>query len=315
MSAQTDFLKGMHGFRLARQHEDLVEKAPYEKDHNLRSKTLRNGIAIIGFSVLEHFIRTRIGEILLSFNRVKTPFEDLPKKMKEVATGGAIKGIANRMKYEDDVIDFTRSESLIVASSLKTTYQISKYSIGWDGSNLRNDDIKRIFKCFSISSGWNSIDKLSRRLNLTIPSSKDAFENAAMRRHSAAHKIETVIHPEHLESFVREAYIIAVGFDLLISTAYYKIYIGDNDYLNKNKKITDKDIKLRTISFDGKKWKEYREDSTRAVRAARTKEELWTNAFVRAKRNCEFLLCIDLEGFPSEWLFPVLLQAISKKTK
>ena len=114
MSAQTDFLKGMHGFRLARQHKDLVDKAPDEIDHNLCSKALRNGIAIIGFSVLEHFIRARIGEILLSFDRISTPFEDLPDRMKKIATKGAIKGIANRMKYEDDAIVFTQSESLIV---------------------------------------------------------------------------------------------------------------------------------------------------------------------------------------------------------
>ena len=306
MSAQTDFLRGMHGFRLARQHKDLVEKAPDEKDHNLRSKALRNGIAIIGFSVLEHFIRARIGEILLSFDRVSTPFEDLPDRMKKIATKGAIKGITNRMKYEDDAIVFTQSESSIVASSLNTTYQISRYSIGWDGSNLRVDDIREIFNCFSIDAGWDSIDILSRRLNLTIPSSKDSFKNAAQRRHDAAHNIDAVIHPAHLESFVREAYVIALGFDLLTSTAYHKIYIGDNDYLNNVNKITAGDIALRTISLDKNRWKETREGGRRAVKTAETKKELWPNALVRAKNNNEFLLCMDSDGFPSKWEFPSL---------
>lgn len=306
MSAQTDFQKGMHGFRLARQHEDLVEKAPDETDHNIRSKALRNGIAIIGFSILEHFIRARIGEILLSFDRVSPPFEDLPEKMKEIATKGAIKGIANRMKYEDDAINFTQSESSIVASSLNTTYQISRYSIGWDSSNLRVNNIGEIFNCFSIDAGWDSIDTLSRRLNLTIPSSKDSFKNAVQRRHDAAHNIDAVIHPAHLESFVREAYVIALGFDLLTSTAYHKIYIGDSDYLNNDSKITARDIALRTIRLDGNRWKEFREGGRRAIKTAETKEELWPNALVRAKNNNEFLLCMDSNGFPSRWEFPSL---------
>lgn len=304
MSAQTNFLKGMHGFRLARKHKDLVEKAPDEIDHNLRSKALRNGIAIIGFSILEHFIRTRTGELLLSFDQISISFEDLPKKIKEIATKGAIKGIANRVKYEDDAIIFAQAESSIVASSLNTTYQISRYSIGWDGSNLRVDDIGKIFNCFSIDDGWNSIDILSRRLNLAIPSSKDSFINAAQRRHDAAHNVDAEIHPAHLESFVREAYGIALGFDLLVSTAYRKIYIGDNDYLNNATKITTRDIALRTISFDGNRWREHREGGRRAVKTAETKEEVWPNALLRAKNNNEFLLSMESDGFPSKWEFP-----------
>jgi hypothetical protein len=304
MSSQTDFVEGMHGFRLAHQHKDLIDKAPNEIDHNLRSRILRNGIAIIGYSVLEHFIRTRIGEILLSFNRVITSFEDLPGRIKKIATIGAIKGISNRMKYEDDSIVFTQSESSIVASSLNTTYQISRYSIGWDGSNLRVEDIGEIFNCFNIKDGWDSIDILSRRLNLTIPSSKNSFKNAAQRRHDAAHNIGAVVDPLHLESFVREAYVIAVGFDLLMSIAYYKIYIGDTDYLRNVNKITARDISIRIISLYGKRWKEFREGGKKAIKTAATEEILWSNALVRAKKNNEFLLCMDSNGFPYRWKFP-----------
>lgn len=304
MSAQTDFLKGMHGFRLARQHKDLVEKAPDETDHNLRSKALRNGIAIIGFSILEHFIRARTGELLLSFDRVSISFEDLPKKIKEIATKGAIKGIMARMKYNDDPIVFTQSESAIIASSQNTTYQISQYSIGWDGSNLHIDDIGYIFKCFSIDAGWLIIDDLSRKLDLAILSSKEAFKNAAQRRHDAAHNVYAKIQPTDLENFVREAYAIALGFDLLVSTAYQKIYMGDKDYLKNGKKITAGDIALRTISLSKKRWRECREGGRRAVKTAETKEELRTDALVRAKNNSEFLLSMDSDGFPSKWEFP-----------
>jgi len=289
---------------LARQHQDLVEKAPNEIDHNLRSKALRNGIAIIGFSVLEHYIRARTGELLLAFDRVSIPFESLPDRIKKIATMGAVRGIVARMKYDDDAIAFTQSESATIASSLNTTYQISQYSIGWDGSNLRVDDIRDIFRCFGIEAGWPAIDVLSRRLDLSILSSKEAFRNAAQRRNDAAHNIDAVIHPIHLESFVREAYVIALGFDFLASTAYHRIQIGDAGYLNNSTKITASDIALRTISSDGNRWKEYREGGARAVRTAETKEELWPNALVRARNNNEFLLTLDSEGFPSKWEFP-----------
>jgi len=306
MSAQNNFLRGMLGFCFAQEHPDLVEKAPDEKKHNLRSKALRNGIAIIGFSVLEHFIRERIGEILISFNRVSIPFEKLPDRLKITATKGAIKGIANRMKYEDNAIAFTQAESSIVATSLNTTYQISKYSLGWDSSNLREEDVGAIFKCFNILDGWNLINALSRRLNMTILSSKDSFKNAAHRRNDAAHNITAQIHPTDLNNFVREAYVIALGFDLLVSLAYNRIYFCNEDYLKNGVKIKEEDIALRTVRFDGKRWKEYREGGRRAVKTAYTKEELWPNALLRAKKNNEFLLSFDASGFPLEWVFPSL---------
>jgi len=307
MNVQSDFIEGMHGFRLACQHKDLVEKTPDETDHNLRSQALRNGIAIIGFSVLEHFIRSRTGELLLAFNQVNTPFEDLPKKIREIATKGAIKGILKRMNFNDDPILFTQTEAEIIASSKDPIYQISQYSIGWDNSNLNVADVNTILKSFSIDSGWSNIDVLSSRLDLTILSSKEAFYNAAQRRHDAAHNVYARIQPTDLENFVREAYAIALGFDLLLSTAYYKIFIGDYRFLNNGIKITDKDVSWRMIIQDGNKWKEYREQGSRAVKTAGTKEELWPYALMRAKNNNEFLLSMDSDGFPSKWEMPSIL--------
>ncbi len=306
MSAQSEFLRGMRGFRLARDHQDLTEKSPSEVDHNLRSKALRNGIAIIGFSVLEHFIRRRTGELLLLFDKIRIPFQELPLGIKKIATRGAVTGVSARIRHETDAIDFIQTEASVIASSLNTTYQISKYSIGWESSNLRNSDINQIFNSFLIKDGWQAIDELSTRLNLSILSSRDAFNTAAQRRNDAAHNIEAIVHPTHLESFVREAYVIAIGFDLLISSAFQKIYIQDKDYLIHQRQINSKNIIIRTISWDRNKWKEFGDGRKKATKTADSQEELWPDALIRAKRNNEILTCMDREGFPSEWVFPLL---------
>lgn len=306
MSSQSDFINGMQGFRLAQAHDDLIEKAPDETLHNLRAKTLRNGIAIIGFSVLEHFIRERTGELLLAFDQVGTPFDDLPERIKTTATKGAIKGISSRLKFSDAEITFTQSESRIIASSLDSTYKISKYSIGWENSNLDVDTVRSIFKLFNIENGWAQIDRLSNKLNMTILSSKDSFKNAVDRRHDAAHNYNAIIQPTDLSSFLRDAYMIAIGFDALISAAFSKIYLGDNDYLNNNKKIVSGDIKFRTVVFKNNKWKEYSEGSDRATKQSNNKGLLWPIALAHAKKNNEILVCMDKEGLPCEWEFPSL---------
>jgi len=306
MDARLQFLEGMRGFRLARKHPDLVEKMPTDHEHNLRASILRNGIAVIGFSILEHFIRERTGEILQAFGRVRVPFDELPSRLQSIATIGAIRGVSFRQKFHDDPTGFTQAEASVIASSLGTRYQISKYSVGWDNSNLSIKDVDTIFSAFGIDGGWTIVDAIAKRLDLSIPSAKESFKNAADRRHNAAHNVATVIQPSHLEAYDREAYAIAVGFDMVMTKAYQRVYEADRGYLDEKVKITLSDIATRIVKHVHSKWKEFVEGKRRAVRAADTRQAVWLDARRRAKANGEFLTCIDADGFPCEWEFPGL---------
>ena len=296
----------MEGFRLAREHEALIDKMPKEHEHNLRASSLRNGLAIIGFSVLEHFIRARTGEILNSFDHAGKAFGALPDGLKRVATTGAIRGIAARLRVVDDPIAFTQDEAAIVASSATPSYRISAFGIGWENSNLGEGDVAGIMNKFNINAGWDGIDAIAKRIDLTVPSCKAAFDSAAKRRHSAAHNIATIVESSHLEAFVREAYAIAVGLDVLLSSAFMKIVGGDKDYLAGLKKVSDGDVSFRIIDKAGKKWRERREGAKKAARRADTSDALWPSALSRAKKNREVIACIDMKGFPSKWAFPAL---------
>ncbi len=307
MSAQSDFLLGMQGFRLAREHKDIVDKSPDELAHNLRAKALRNGIAIVGFSVLEHFLRARTGELLDRFDQVSTPFDKLPELLRSAATHGALKGILARAKYSDDSISFVQSEAKIVESSASKNFKISKYSLGYESSNLSADEVSTIFKTFKINAGWTSISKLSNKLNLTIPDSKSAYKNASARRHDAAHNINASVNPSDLESYVRESYAISIGFDMLVSEAFSRIYDGDEGYLKKCEKISHEHIDIRTLKYSKGKWCEVKVGGKRATKTGASTVELWDDALARAEKRNEVLVELDMAGYPLRWEFPSIV--------
>tara|TARA_R110001592_G_scaffold50524_12_gene156128 strand:- start:868 stop:1797 length:930 start_codon:yes stop_codon:yes gene_type:complete len=305
MSAQSDFLSGMLGFRLALEHEDIVDNAPSDRDHNLRAKTFRNGIAILGFAVLEHFIRRRTGEILDSFHRVCIPFDDLPDRLKKAATRGALQGILKREKYSADGIKFLQEESAIVASSNSTSFALSRYSLGFEGSNLTDEETLSILKTFGVKDAWNLITSLSSRLDMAIPNAKTSFINATLRRHDAAHNVNASVNPSDLQAFVRESYALAVGFDVLITSAFDKMLCGDKAHLTGNSTITDADLRIRRILKrpDGK-WAEYDLKRSNAVRVGKSGTDLWPGARARAIKHKELLVSFSTDGYPEKWDFP-----------
>ena len=73
-------------------HPDIPEdiklnsKALTETLHNEKVRMLRNGMSIIGFTILEDFIKRRIGEILKIIGTTGCTFNSLPEKLKEDVT-------------------------------------------------------------------------------------------------------------------------------------------------------------------------------------------------------------------------------------
>ena len=75
-------LERLHAFRLATQTEALVSLAPTEVDHNARAQVLRNGLAVVGFAILEDFIKSRAGEVVQRIGHGAAAFTDLPEGRK-----------------------------------------------------------------------------------------------------------------------------------------------------------------------------------------------------------------------------------------
>ena len=62
---------------------NLNSRALTETLHNEKVRMLRNGMSIIGFTILEDFIKRSIGEILKNIGSTGCNFNLLPEKLKE----------------------------------------------------------------------------------------------------------------------------------------------------------------------------------------------------------------------------------------
>jgi len=62
--ARTTFLEHIIAYKGATEADLIVSRAPVEVLHNAQAQLLRNGLAVVGYAILEDFIRTRTAEIL-----------------------------------------------------------------------------------------------------------------------------------------------------------------------------------------------------------------------------------------------------------
>ncbi|OYZ00137.1 MAG: hypothetical protein B7Y37_11570 [Sphingobacteriia bacterium 28-36-52] len=273
----------------------LNSKALTETLHNEKVRMLRNGMSIIGFTILEDFIKRRIGEILKIIGTTGCNFNSLPDKLKEDVTFNALKGINNRAetlkRNSEDYITFIQNETGFISSTKNSVYELSEYSIGWDKSNLNSKDVSDILGNLNVEGGWNSIQRLSSIINCSILNPDQVFKNFAMNRHKSAHNTDADSLLTDLESFIDQSKIIAFCFDSLICKSLSYIRSNNTNFLNLTLKTKPLDIKFRYLNEVSGKWKEFANNNfSRAFRSNSDYMTILNEAKLRAQSNNEVLL-------------------------
>lgn len=284
----------------------LNSKALTETLHNEKVRMLRNGMSIIGFTILEDFIKRRIGEVLKEISATSCNFNALPEKIKDAVTFSALKGINSRAeslkRNAEDYVTFIQDETAFISSTKHSAYEFSEYSIGWDKSNLNANDISDILGIMNVEGGWQSIQALSSRINSSILNPSQVFKNFAMNRHKSAHNIDANSLLTDLESFIDQSKIIAFCFDSLINKSLSYIKQNNLSFLSGTLKTIPKDLKIRYLIENNNIWKEYTNDSlTRAFRVSPNYDQILIEAKLRAESNKEILLIKNQNNRIRDW--------------
>jgi hypothetical protein len=283
----------------------LISRALTDVEHNEKVKMLRNGMAIIGFTILEDFIKTRTGEILKEIGSTTVSFSSLPPKIKEAATISALKGIQTRAdilkRNSEDHLTFIQKETWCVSSTKDAVYELSEFSLGWDKSNISAEDVKNFLGIFGVKSGWDVIQQISSSISITLPQPRDIFHNAAMRRHRAAHNAAADSLLPDLQEFVTHAKVIAMAFDSLLSRSLKFIDSNDADFLSGKKNTEFSHLKFRFVLEKDGKWKEFRQGAKRAVKADNELGVVQRAALFRSKNNGEILIIKSASNKLIDW--------------
>ncbi|MBL4782282.1 MAG: hypothetical protein JKX92_08575 [Porticoccaceae bacterium] len=313
-TAKDDFIYRISNFEKIVSPENssdsvLVTRALTETVHNEKVRMLRNGMAIIGFTILEDFIKNRISEVLKAIGNSRVNFNQLPSKLKDATTIGALKGIKTRAEVlktnSSDYITFIQDESKLVSSTQDSVFELSTYSIGWDKSNLSASDISNYLSIFSVGGGWETIQKISAAININLTNPNEIYKNISTRRHKAAHNTNAESLLTDLQDYVSQSCVIAFAFDALISHSLMQINVLNTDFLNENIKTTFDDLSFRFVLEGNNQWKEYKGNSSRAYRVNNILADLLTDAEARAIHNKEFLLIKSKNNQIIDWKNPV----------
>ncbi len=304
--ARQVFYESISAFSHSLELSAILSKDPItEKQHNERARMLRNGLAITGFVVIEEFVKARTGEVLAKISSGVTPFLELPERIKEAATFGVVKAVAFQSKFLDKSVhqSFFQKQAAMISSTSTSPYLISELSFCNNYINLSTEEVEHVLDAFRIDNPWSVLGGLVNRLSLGVLAPKQALENAAARRHLAAHQVSANIEFSDLQSYQREAIAFCLAYDLLISKALKLMIEKDNDYLKK-KKLAGSKIEIRYLRPILKKWREEKEGVARAVKTESSFEALKADCLVRAKSSGAAIIVLDEKGTPTSWFTP-----------
>lgn len=227
MTAKSEFVeKNMH-LIAARNTAAVKDHAPTERSHNSTANLLRRGLGIVGFNMLEDFLKDRVSEVATSVSQLPISFANLPGKFQEACTVEALKALPGRAKLAkqngEDHLLLIQEEAFKIHSSRLAVFNVSKFSFGWTNSNLNSGDVSAILKCFALNDGWKTITTLSMQIGAGITSPKDVFDNAASRRHSSAHSSRFQYEYGWLNELPHDILGVAAAIDILLVARYRQI--------------------------------------------------------------------------------------------
>lgn len=286
-------------------HDLLVDKELTNLKHNQRAQMLRSGLMIAAFTSVEDFIRVRTGELLACISRTVLRFDLLPEALKRAATTEAMKAAYEQAKLikrrGEDPLPMIQQAATEVASTGSSPLLISKYGLGYSGSNLAADDVSVILSSLQISDVWNEIDNIAGRCGSTSLSLKQAYGNGHNLRNSAAHDPQANIQPSDLHAFCNQAFSIALGFDILGSRAARLLRLGDPLVLNGRARLSD-DIRIRYLRERSNGYAEIREGAAKALRITSDLDDAWKVSVTSATPHGEPIVLCDRAGRPIDWM-------------
>jgi hypothetical protein len=307
MTAQENFIDRLTTLNRSLALDTLQSKQPSFTEHNEIAEILRNGLAVVGFTALEDFIKSRTSEVIDLIGSTTVPFNRLPYKIQAATTFESLKAITFQLSVLDDnsqKLAYVIDKATKIASTQNTPYTLNEHAYGYAQSNINHDVIATILRNFHIEDPWTQMTRLASRLNLTGLPLEETFKSAFRRRHRAAHVAHASTPLGDLAQYIKEAFAVAISFDSLLSLAFYKIKIADLNYLNLKspQKIKETDIKFRVIRFDNNLWKEYPDETApRAYRTNTDFELLHNQSIIRASSNLQTLVSFDGNGLIKRW--------------
>jgi hypothetical protein len=310
--ARSVYYSRMEAYKDAVSHASVLAGPPSAVRENERARIVRSGLAVIGFAILEDFLRTRAQEILSGLGRYGLRFDQLPIALRRLATLNALRAINFQLQIRDagrDDISYIQEMAGQIASTSTTSFDICGVTFGYESANLSEATIDTFLEAFFVEKPWQCIGQIASKAGIGPLGARHraAFTDMALRRHRAAHDPTADFQPSELHSAALDAVGIALGFDAILSFAAYKLRLRDQEYLAGRRPVKLSDLCLYFVDdFGTGRYGSKKHNASRY-------KKIYTNvdnATDHARSFCmgqQMLFVIrDARGIPVRWDFPCL---------
>jgi hypothetical protein len=297
-SARDTFLRDLEAIATASDSSTLFVEPAASESQASAARLLRNGLAVVSFNSLEHFIDRRSVELLTMISAAPITFGDLPHRWKEAATRQVVAALSASVrlmqKNGEDPTPLIQETGVALASTRGATLTLSSLALRWTGSNLTQEDISRSLRVLQIEEPWSAMTAIANRAGFgLLGNSEDVFRSLLRARNEAAHEPLADTSILYLRSLRRTVAAVAFAFDALASRAARLAATGDPAYL-LGRQVRESGIRLRYLDSRGNRWAEVREGNPAiAYRLHADYDAARREALLRACREREVVVARD----------------------
>jgi hypothetical protein len=306
--ARSRFIRSFRSLRHGAVDPALVDLAANRRNHNSKAGILRNGLTVVAFATLEHFIRQRSAELIRHLSDYGPRFSRMSDNFRQELTSGVMEavrfqaGIAGRQG--EDVPSF-------IVRELKCFANYSEFPTGFTGrhfgsgkANLGHEDIRKLLRLFEVTNGWQHVQRCSQRIGTPLLAPEAQYLVAAQRRHKAAHDPAPSVTSNDLAAFVEQSLVLGCCFDIVathgVRTLAQRLQ-PDRTVLQFN----DAHVLLRFIDGTDTGYREVVENGRRAAASGRALGPLVRAAVPRSLARGEALIVRSRALRVRRWVTPL----------
>ncbi|MEX2374865.1 MAG: hypothetical protein WD942_04660 [Dehalococcoidia bacterium] len=305
-SARATFIAQLEAHTHAVQGNHLLKASPPDQTMDEAARLARNGLAVVGFAVLEDFVRHRCRELVAHMSLGPAAFAELPDALRSAVSEGVVSTLLAQVRQlrrsDEDPLELIQDTGRALASTKTGALEISPLALLWDGSNLNSSDLQAILKALGVKDAWRKMSALCQSAGFAVLDARAAFDELARNRHRSAHLADHDATVLSIRSLPRVALAVGFAFDALASKAAHHCHLASHDYLLEGYDLVADDVPLRFLDDRGTDWAEVRQGRKRAYRIHATRGVGRAEAIKRCIDAGETLVVRDRSGHPTDWI-------------
>ena len=301
--SRASFLDSLRGVERSLGEDALSTRAliPANAQHNETARLLRRGLYVVGFNLLEDFLKARTGELLALASATHLAFADLPPGLRKAAVSSAYSsGFSQARFHREDADTILQDVAAAVASTAGgSTLHLHRYSFLHAGSNVGAQDVSDVLSALHIRGPWKQLDALAALCGIGGLPLEDLYSTLLQSRHAAAHTSTANVEVGDLRNLLRTAATLAMVFDLACSSRFLRVRENEPHAPEAAKSDVVPEVELRVVTEHPRGWAELRSDG-RAARVHATQSLAIAGALSRVRRP-QSLIVKRSDGSPVDW--------------